>query len=104
MTLTVTLTEPVYRVLEQRAAAQQRSLIELASELLTESAADESDESQAWYWTERWQTGARTAEKDLREGSYKDFATMNEFIAALAEPLADEADAAEGEMVERVAT
>jgi hypothetical protein len=89
--MTITLREPVYRALTAQAAQQHRALDELINELLEQVLGAERDESQAWYWTERWQAGARVAEADLQAGRYKDFATMDEFIAALDEPLEDEA-------------
>ena len=99
LTLTINLDEKVYRALEQRAASRQSAVHKLAAEALAEwlDLIPDDGQSQAWYWTERWQAGAQTAEADGRAGRYKDFATMDEFINALDEPLDEETEAREFE-------
>ena len=41
------------------------------------------DPDQAWFWTPKWQAGEREADEDIAAGRYKDFATMEDFIADL---------------------
>ncbi len=41
------------------------------------------DPDQAWFWTEEWQAAERRVDEDLAAGRYKDFATMDDFIADL---------------------
>jgi len=42
-----------------------------------------TDPDQAWFWTPEWQAAERKADEDLAAGRYKDFATMDDFIADL---------------------
>lgn len=46
------------------------------------------DPDQAWFWTPEWQAGERQADEDLQTGAYKDFDTMDDFIAVLKEGMA----------------
>jgi hypothetical protein len=41
------------------------------------------DPDQAWFWTEEWQKLEREAEDDIRAGRYRDFASMEDFLADL---------------------
>ena len=41
------------------------------------------DKSQAWYWTKEWQERERQADEDIAAGRYKDFDTLDEFLADL---------------------
>ena len=43
------------------------------------------DDSQAYFWTRRWQDGEREADDDLRNGRFKEFKTMDEAIKFLDE-------------------
>mgnify|MGYP005846590403 CR=1 FL=1 len=38
---------------------------------------------QAWFWTAEWQAKEREADEDLAAGRYKDFDTMDDFLADL---------------------
>lgn len=44
------------------------------------------DPSQAWYWSEEWQSRAREAEEDIAQGRFKEFATIDDLIADLHKP------------------
>jgi hypothetical protein len=55
----------------ESAEAYVRALIEL----------DTAD--QAWFWTEEWQAKEHEADEDLAVGRYKDFDTMDDFLAGL---------------------
>jgi hypothetical protein len=41
------------------------------------------DPDQAWFWTPEWQAAERKVDESLAAGDYKDFATMDDFIADL---------------------
>src|SRR5438128_1572007 len=41
------------------------------------------DESQAWFWTERWQQMEREADEDYAAGRYKTFDDVESFLADL---------------------
>lgn len=41
------------------------------------------DASQAWFWTERWQTMEREADEDYATGRYKTFDDVESFLADL---------------------
>ena len=43
-------------------------------------------QSQAWYWTEKWQEGERHAAEDYAAGRYKHFDSVEELIADLNAP------------------
>ena len=38
------------------------------------------DDSQAYFWTRRWQEGEREADEDLKAGRFQDFASMDDLI------------------------
>lgn len=40
-------------------------------------------EDESWFWTDEWQRGERRADKDLAEGRYTDFRTVDELIEHL---------------------
>ena len=41
------------------------------------------DATQAWFWTERWQTGERAADADIAAGRTETFETGEAFLSAL---------------------
>jgi hypothetical protein len=41
------------------------------------------DPDQAWFWTPEWQAAEREVDAEIAAGNYKDFATMDDFIADL---------------------
>jgi hypothetical protein len=41
-------------------------------------------DDQAYFWTEEWQAAERRVDEDIAAGRYKDFATMEDFLADLA--------------------
>lgn len=41
------------------------------------------DPDQAYFWTKEWQAGERKAEEEIAAGEYKDFTTMDDFLADL---------------------
>jgi antitoxin PrlF len=41
------------------------------------------ERSQCYFWTERWQTGERETEEDLRAGRYKDFDDIESLLEEL---------------------
>jgi len=43
------------------------------------------DRSQAYFWTERWQTGEQEAEENLLAMRYQDFKSMDDFVDSLKE-------------------
>ena len=43
------------------------------------------DDSQAYFWTRRWQEGEREADEDLKAGRFQEFKTMDEAIKFLDE-------------------
>ncbi len=43
------------------------------------------DPEQAYFWTPEWQAAEREVDAQLLAGDYKDFATMEDFIASLKE-------------------
>ena len=43
------------------------------------------DATQAWFWTPAWQAGEREASEQLARGEVREFASGEEFLAALAE-------------------
>lgn len=38
---------------------------------------------QSWFWTDAWQKKEKEADEDLREGRYRTFETMDDFITFL---------------------
>ena len=50
----------------------------------------ERDPDQAWYWTPEWQEKEHQADEEEAAGRYKDFSTMEDFIADL---MSDDEDA-----------
>lgn len=40
-------------------------------------------DEQDWFWTAEWQAGEQAAERDLVEGRYQDFETMEEMLLDL---------------------
>ena len=49
-----------------------------------------SEADQSWYWTKEWQKLEAEADEDFRAGRYDDFESMDDFIAALREDMAEE--------------
>jgi hypothetical protein len=47
-------------------------------------------QSQAWFWTERWQELEREADAEYAAGRFKSFATPEEFLAELERIAAEE--------------
>jgi hypothetical protein len=41
------------------------------------------DPDQAWYWTPEWQTAEKETRDDVAAGRYKQFSSMDDFIADL---------------------
>ena len=41
------------------------------------------DPDQAWYWTPEWQADERESRADFAAGRYKEFPSMDDFIADL---------------------
>ena len=41
------------------------------------------DDDQSWYWSDHWQAMEREATKNLQEGDYEEFNSINDFIASL---------------------
>ena len=76
--LTLHLDDALITKLQARAG--DRDLSEAIEAWLAELA--ESDD-QSWFWSPAWQTAEREADEDIRLGRYEDFATMDDFIAAL---------------------
>ena len=44
-----------------------------------------ANDSQAYFWTRRWQDGEREAEDDLRNGRFEEFETMDDAVKFLDE-------------------
>jgi hypothetical protein len=70
-----------YQQIEERAHRRGYDTPEAYLLALVES--DEIDDDQAYFWTEEWQIAERQVDKEIAAGQYKDFATMDEFIADL---------------------
>ena len=51
---------------------------------------------QAWYWTAEWQKRECEAEADLASGRYRDFASMDDFIASLDDDSCPQVNSASG--------
>ena len=49
----------------------------------TEIESEETTSDQSWYWTETWQAMEAEAARDLREGRYRAFSTVDELIESL---------------------
>ncbi len=43
----------------------------------------EHDPDQAWYWTPEWQEKERQADEDKAAGRFKEYSSMDDFIADL---------------------
>ena len=41
------------------------------------------DPSQEWFWTEEWQLGEKRVDKELAEGKYNDFNSVDELFSSL---------------------
>lgn len=41
------------------------------------------DPEQSWFWTPEWQAREKATQADIASGNYKEFATMEEFLAEM---------------------
>ncbi len=43
----------------------------------------EIDPKQEWFWTKKWQLAERKVDKELSEGKYEDFRSIDDFFAEI---------------------
>jgi len=41
------------------------------------------EDDQSWFWTDEWQAGERQVDKDIADGNYETYDTIEEFIKGL---------------------
>ncbi len=58
-------------------------MTDTAPRIIRHNVAVETDEDQAYFWTEEWQAGEREASQEIADGAGETFASGEEFLHAL---------------------